>query len=263
MLEHARVQPALAQRRGALVELGQRLLAAAGPSAIERQWHRVALTLARGSSVSFLERGTPRAWIDYGAQFSARFPGDPGLAFLNAVRAESVALQAVRGSLFDISRVPAVVERPATLRSLIDQLVPLTQRPDVAAEASLRLGHVLMRLGRRQEALTAFGRADDRAATPYVRHLARLFAGVTLEAEGRRTDAVNVLRAALDAMPRAQSATFALAPMLEEAGFRNEAADLIAAAVKPPLIDPLQAYWTGDPEELVSANEQLRRALAR
>jgi tetratricopeptide (TPR) repeat protein len=99
-------------------------------------------------------------------------------------------------------------------------------REPVAAEASLRLGQNYVRLARPDLALPALGRAESLGTTPYELYLARLFAGAALARTGRRTEAITALRGALEAVPRAQAASFALAPMLLELDARADAAAL-------------------------------------
>ena len=95
-----------------------------------------------------------------------------------------------------------------------------------------------------------------------MRYLAHLLAGAVYERLGRRPQAISSLSHALREWPRAQSATFALAPLLLEAGQPEMAAELMEAAVRQPTAaDPLHDYWTGDEDRWPRAIERLREAL--
>ena len=137
----------------------------------------------------------------------------------------------------------------------------LVSKEGVTSEALIHAGQLYVRLARPGEALLLFQRADVAAATPYESYLARTLGGAVLERVGRRDDAIVSFLGALEVVPRAQSATLALAPLLFETGKREEAADLIEEAVRLPVVaDPLQYYWQGDPDAVWRALVQLRKA---
>ena len=147
------------------------------------------------------------------------------------------------------------------LWDVVDRLHMVATREPVAAEASLRLGQNYVRLARPDLALPALGRAESLATTPYERYLARLFAGAVFARTGRRTEAITALRGALEAVPRAQAASFALAPLLLELDARADAAEILEAATTLPLADdPLQSYYEGDPAAISRSLVQLREA---
>lgn len=136
------------------------------------------------------------------------------------------------------------------------------------ADPYLRLGQTYVRLARPVEAIEAFKRADENAiqdgtvTAKRVRYLARLLAGGVFERVGRRTEAMELFRGALAVAPRAQSASLALAPLLFQTGSRDEASDVLAAAVRAPLAeDPLQTYWERDPDRWARQFAQLRKAM--
>jgi tetratricopeptide (TPR) repeat protein len=144
----------------------------------------------------------------------------------------------------------------------VDAYERLVERESIASEAYLHLGQTYVRLAQPREALIAFRRADETAATPYEAYLARTLAGAALERAGRHEDATVAFLGALEAYPRAQSATLALAPLLFQSGQREQAAELLENAVRVPVtIDPLQYYWVGDPEAPRRALQQVRQAL--
>jgi hypothetical protein len=76
---------------------------------------------------------------------------------------------------------------------------------------------------------------------------------------GRKAEAIGALRGALHAVPRASSASFALAPLLLQVDAREEAADVLEAAMRLPQVDdPLLAYYAGDPTAVSRALARLR-----
>jgi len=159
-------------------------------------------------------------------------------------------------------RDPGAAATSLQLWDIADAFRSLAEREGIAAEANVRLGMTYIQLAQPASALGAFARAEQVARTPYDTYLAHLLAGATLERLGRRADAMTAFRDALRAVPRAQSAAFALAPFLFETGARDEAADLLQSAVAAPLTpDPLQFYFLGDPDASVRALARLREAL--
>jgi tetratricopeptide (TPR) repeat protein len=150
------------------------------------------------------------------------------------------------------------------LWDVVDAFLAVPAREPVAAEASLRLGQTYLRLARPDLALPALARAESLATTPYESYLARLFAGAALAHSGRRADAIAAFHRALRAVPRAQAASFALAPLLLEADATEEAASILEAATTLPLVDdPLRHYYDGDPAAVSRALARLREEARR
>jgi tetratricopeptide (TPR) repeat protein len=142
------------------------------------------------------------------------------------------------------------------------QAVP--PRAPFGAESALHLGQTYVRLARPDLALPAFARAEWLATTPYEQYLARLLAGAVFVRLGRQAEAIGAFQGALQAVPRAQSASFALAPLLLEIDAREQAVEILAAAARLPLADdPLDYYWTGDPARASRALARLREELRR
>jgi tetratricopeptide (TPR) repeat protein len=157
---------------------------------------------------------------------------------------------------------PTAVATSLALWDVVDVFRPLSGTEGIASEASLRLGQAYARLARPEQALDAFSRVLQRGGTPYEIYLTHIFRGAVLERLGRRVDALDAFRGALLAVPRAQSASLALAPLLLKAGARPEAAAVMAAAVRAPLIaDPLEYYFLGDPQSSALELARLRQTL--
>jgi hypothetical protein len=145
----------------------------------------------------------------------------------------------------------------------VDAFGAVTREP-VAAEAYIHQGQNYVRLAQPVAAIGAFARAEMLATTPYELYLARLFAGAAMARIGRHDEAIVAFRGALQAVPRAQSASFALAQLLLTKDARDEAAVLLEATMKLPLVDdPLQFYVLGDPLAVPRAFARIRQGLRR
>jgi tetratricopeptide (TPR) repeat protein len=141
----------------------------------------------------------------------------------------------------------------------VDGFRGVPNREPIASEAAMRLGQNYARLARPDLALPELIRAEALATTPYERHLTRLFAGAVLTRMGRKAEAIDALRGALHAVPRASSASFAPAPLLLQVDAREEAAEVLEAAMRLPQVDdPLLAYYAGDPTAVSRALARLR-----
>ena len=91
-------------------------------------------------------------------------------------------------------------------------------------------------------------------------YLSRLFAGAIFERSGRHTEAVDEFRGALQAVPRAQSASITLAPLLLALDAKADAADILKQAMTLPQVeDPLQHYILGDPTAVPRAFARIRQ----
>ena len=118
----------------------------------------------------------------------------------------------------------------------------------VGAEAHLRLGSAYLRLARPEEALEEFRQVESSTSDPFLIYLTRYFRGRTLEAAGDGPAAIQAYRGALQAVPRAESAAFALAALLFTRDARDEAFALVESVLstRPPAPDPWRLYGVGD-----------------
>jgi tetratricopeptide (TPR) repeat protein len=146
-----------------------------------------------------------------------------------------------------------------TLWQAVDAYRAVPPRAPVAAETALRLGQNYVRLARPDLALPEFMRAETLATTPHEQYLARLFAGAAFARAGRQTEAMTAFEGALHAVPRASSASFALARLLlDQEKWEEAAAILEAAMTMPQPDDPLDYYYWSDPAATSRALMQLR-----
>jgi tetratricopeptide (TPR) repeat protein len=123
-----------------------------------------------------------------------------------------------------------------------------TRTESLRAEASLRLGHVKLEMGRYDEALDAFtgveGLTEDRAIV----YLVHLFRGIALENRGRVDEARASYWQALKISPGAHSATLRLAALEFRHGRMDAPEAMLDALLKTgdPRRDPWWSYYAGD-----------------
>lgn len=241
-----------------LLEWGCRLLREdSPPQSMELTWQLAALAVAdRAEDFEFLigspweARANPKDEIEHLKHVAARFPGERRFALTQGI--------AIEWRLFPSARRPGLREAQQVFTTLRDD-------PAVGAEASMRLGALQLRAGQITQALPLFDRADRGVADPYVQYLARFFRGQALERQRKAADAESAYRSALDAIPRAQSASFALAALLVQRGARAEAANLVDASLprqqRPP--DPWRTYAEADyrfwPGLIATLRAEIRR----
>jgi len=124
-------------------------------------------------------------------------------------------------------------------------------------EARLRLGKLLLDLGRAVEAESLLAEVDERAADARQRYLARLFLGRVAERLGRPEEALRLYRLALEAWPDSQAARLALAHALERSSGPAAPLVLVGATLgasrrRDRVEDPWWLYLSG-PIELTRA----------
>jgi tetratricopeptide (TPR) repeat protein len=255
-LEYAAARPHQTQ---ALVLWARRLLADAGaPSPAEALWLRASVALCEGFDLwSFLGNSPSRA--NHIAFARARFPDDPYLQLADALGSEILASRggywSQRMSLSSLAfdRIDAEVRagdaaRHEALARAAGLLENLTHAQAVGAEAFLRLGFVRLRLGDRDSALSNFDRLDALTRDASIRYLGHLFAGWTLASQGRGAEAVLAYRAALNAVPHAQSGVALLMALLlkdeQLADAEAVGTEFLARETTPH--DPWQSYFLGD-----------------
>jgi tetratricopeptide (TPR) repeat protein len=238
-----------------LVEWGCELFRRdATPRPVERWWQLAALAVAqRSEDVQFLigdpfigqgfhtpEIGNVNDEIKHLDHVTPRFPGEARF-----VLAQGIA-------------------RDRHFREDAEQVYrALEHHPDVGAEALVRLGAMHMPQARSTHittatpqpanvnhalALRSFDRARTLTRDPYVLYLAEYFTAQTLLQQRRPREAERAYRAAISAVPHAQSATIALAALVFRDGRRSDAYDLVGGMLDadPRPVDPWRAYVHAD-----------------
>jgi tetratricopeptide (TPR) repeat protein len=230
---------------------------APSPTPIEHTWQMAALAVAgRAQDYEFLignpweGRANPRDEILHLEHAIARFPKDRRMLLAQGIAAE--------WRLYPNPRNAGLQEARAIFNNLKDD-------EEVGAEANVRLGILETRAGNPAAASPLFAAAIRMSHDPFVTFLARYFEGQAYERQHRLTDAEASYRAALDVVPRAQSASFSLAALVVARGAREEAAGLVADSVSiaPRPIDPWRVYGDADdrfwPVLIAALRENIRR----
>lgn len=116
------------------------------------------------------------------------------------------------------------------------------------AEAGLRLGHVKLRQGRYDEALSAFTGVEAQTEDRALVYLVHLFRGIALENRGRVDEARASFWQALKISPGAHSATLRLAALEFRHGRIDSPEPMLDKLLKTgdPRRDPWWSYYAGD-----------------
>jgi len=156
---------------------------------------------------------------------------------------------------------PLSATHSIALWRVAQQYHDLLARPAVAPEAHLRLGFTYLRLGRMDLAEPELAAAIRLADDVFVRYLGYCFIARMRSEAGDGTEAISAYRSALDLVPRAQSAALPLAALLAGGPSREEAFELVAGALRPPLVpDPWRLYGAGDARRWSALATRLREA---
>ncbi len=177
-----------------------------------------------------------QGWARAGLRF---LPRDVPLKMALAVAAETGALFVLPPAPRSMDHSPSVVrQRDAeavrihdlweAARRAFDDV--LTVSPD-HAEARLRLGRVLWRLQKADEARMSFERILSKAGDPTVEYLAHLFLGRVLEDQGEWSKAEEQYRMALALQPASGPAAVALSQVRFLQGDNESAREILAAGL--------------------------------
>jgi len=127
-------------------------------------------------------------------------------------------------------------------------------------EARLRLGRVLLLRGRPREALPELERVGRESPRPAQCYMARLFEGRTRERLGDPRGAATAFAAAVERVPRGQSALVALGRALDRLGEGTRAQEAFDTALRAEVQrDPWWDYIKGQPDRIDALLEELRR----
>jgi tetratricopeptide (TPR) repeat protein len=145
-----------------------------------------------------------------------------------------------------------------------ESLAALATDPIVGADARMRLGYLHLQTGDYDAAVVETRAAAAMASDADLRYVSHYLAGQSAQTLGDLDAAETHYRTALDARPRAQSATLALAALLHARGAGSEAYDLVAASIaaRPAAPDPWRAFLYGDYPRLPQWLTELRRLVA-
>jgi len=181
------------------------------------------------------------------------FPDDAGIVFVEACLEEAAASPRAAP---DARASQALVRAEVLYRHALELDVSF-------AEARVRLGYVLLRLGRFEEARQQLQRASAEGREQRTIYLAHIFAGAVDEAEGRVDEAIAAYRAARTIAPQCQVAAIALSHALYRAGDRASAATIAheVGRASTRCEDPWWSYDYGQAWKIDETMEMLRRAV--
>ena len=210
------------------------------PDGFERYWHWAVLAILQGA----IRPTTAQSFVKVAL---ARFPAEPRFILAEAIVFDQqwplspAALATARTGF----RVPST----AHVNGVIARYEAAIAIDDTAAEARIRLGWFLYRLGRHADALARLDDLrSDRANDAQMRYLRQLFRGHVLNALDRSDAAVAAYRSALEIWPGAQSAQVALMTTLVQRGSMAEAQSLAerVQTASATQTDPWWMFWLGD-----------------
>jgi tetratricopeptide (TPR) repeat protein len=230
-LAHARLETDWG-RLADLIEFMCVELRRGAPAPFERAWHRASMALAG--------RARARLWLlgEYAVlphqkprrrppdskpdpnplhlmHALERFPDDPELQLARIVAwtwgRDSEPMRNTRERFVD--EFGPMVRRAPPQAEAVKALETLTADEDVGADALVRIAQLHLTMRDPAAALRAAEQAEPRSRSSEVRYVSLMLAGRALEALARPADAQRKYRAALDLMPRAESATIALASL--------------------------------------------------
>jgi tetratricopeptide (TPR) repeat protein len=221
------------------------------PDDYEHVWLTAVLALLQG-------RISPTLAEPFVERALARFPNEPRFLLAKAI----VTDQRWRGfgsMTFGTQRT--VTEMPIKEGTALLEAYEAvaTASPELAAEAHIRAGWFLYRVGRADDAIRAFDSAEPPKHDRAMEYLRHLFKSHVLTSQGKYDDAANEARAAHVVIPEAQSARVALMNALT---LRGDApgAEIVAENIEtaPKTDDPWWTYWLGDFRWYGAAREILR-----
>jgi tetratricopeptide (TPR) repeat protein len=233
-------------------------------------WHRTAFALLQTNLAGMVARdyldAVKKRYVSEPASNGAPRLVDPQVALMAALIKEEWTLPDTLADLQGQMTSSLMIDRPngAARRNIDDTLEAFEAaavHPEVAAEANVRRGFLLYRLGRTEEALSALGQAGAAPADPAVTYWRALFSGRAHDAAGDTDAAEQALRDAHAAWPSAQSPLVALAVLYQKAGRRSEALAVVRQLRELPAgaVDPWWTYWYGDARHVNEWLAELRR----
>lgn len=246
-----------------LIEWGCEQLRKGVPGDRELAWQRAALAaiqgardsaFARRSAVSASRPDAPFA-VDHVAHVASRFPSDPAVRFAQGFFDEFQVPVEGRMRTIDIDTAQRAAARA------IEHYRAAAADPALTHESTLAIGYIQLRMKKLDAVLpelaTAAGSSD-----PFVRYLAHLFRGRTIEQLGGTTEAVAAYREALSVIPHTQSAAIALAAMLHRADQPEAAIDIMRASFAArPAEDPWREYGFGQFRHWTRYRDRMREAV--
>jgi tetratricopeptide (TPR) repeat protein len=174
----------------------------------------------------------------------AVFPDDADILFLAGASREMAAapgvydtLRQTRGPALNLDSEEAEMR---TAESLFRRALAANARH---TEARLRLGRVLGRLGRHDDAVKELQAVAASATDPVIAYYAHLFLGRELDAQRDPAGARHAYERAAALHPGAQSPRLALSQLMNRSGDRAASRDLIRETIAEAAIDDPDLFW--------------------
>ncbi len=136
----------------------------------------------------------------------------------------------------------------AGMRDVVKLFETARRYESARAEATLRQAALLATWEEHGEALPLLAEFDGLSDDPWLRHMAALLSGRSLEAAGRGTEAQAAYRSAITLQANGKAARLALASIVFASGGREEADRLVSEALteQPGPPDPWSEFLGGD-----------------
>jgi tetratricopeptide (TPR) repeat protein len=144
----------------------------------------------------------------------------------------------------------------------MEEFGPLTGLQPISGEAELHVAQIFFVVTNYDDALEHAHLARAKSRDPVVQYLSGMISGRALEAKGNLSQATAEYRAALVAIPGAQSATIRLATLQTEAGDLEDAYALVERSFVAPVgDDPWRLFPYGDYVRFPGWIAELRRQI--
>jgi hypothetical protein len=177
------------------------------------------------------------------------FPRDAEVLFLAGCAYEMASSPQGQSALRALERpkgMPSSArEEAAALREAERLFRQALDRDPLHVETRLRLGRVMGRRGRHQEAARELRQALAATESVLLQYYGNLFLGAELEALGRTKEAREAYELATEAYPNARAPRVALSAMAARAGDRREALRVIELVLRRPSVEPEDDPWGG------------------
>lgn len=236
------------------------VVATAPGSEAEQAWHlgSIALLQAGGGGVPTREFAQGHL-----AHSLKRVAGSPRIR-LAVVSDQEHEVFAPRRRIDQSEIPPDVMARfRSQFTSVVEQYTALTSLPNVAEEASLRLGAFYSRVGFEDyavNALTPLTRSSD----GFVGYVSAFLVGEAFRKKGRNGDAATAYRQALTFAPNAMSASLGLSSALAATGDIDGAlAAVNGAATSAAPVDPWRIFAFGSGRQWPRWRDSLRQEMRR
>lgn len=246
-----------------LVEWGCAQLRKGPASNAELAWQRAALAAIQGARDNAFNRrlptppppeGTPQLQYHV-AHAAARFPSDPAIRFAQGFFAELQVPVEGRMRTIDVDTAATSAARA------IEAYRAAAQDPALAHESALAVGYIQLRMKRLDAVMPELAKAAE-SSDAFVRHLAHLLRGRTIEQLGGREEAIAAYRAALKEIPRAQAASMALSALLHVGDQPDAAIEIMSASfASRPSEDPWREYGFGQFRHWTRYRDAMREAI--